>query len=88
MGIKVTLHPFLNDGVELQLEVDGNTVGECIKSILKQYPAMEKKMFGKNGALKGYVEVLVNGHGVGTNELVYSVKDGDSMAVLVFLSGG
>ena len=88
MSIKVTLHPFLNDGVELQLEVDGNTVGECIKSILKQYPAMEKKMFGKNGVLKGYVEILVNGQGTTPNELAYQVKDGDSMSVLVFLSGG
>ena len=88
MSIKTTLHPFLNDGNEVQLEVDGSTVGECIKAILKQYPAMEKKMFDKNGKLKGYVEILVNGQGVGTNELAYAVKDGDTMAVLVFLSGG
>jgi sulfur-carrier protein len=88
MSIRTTLHPFLNDGKEVQLEVDGNTVGECIKSILEQYPAMEKKMFDKYGKLKGYVEVLVNGQGIGTNELAYPIKDGDSMAILVFLSGG
>jgi molybdopterin converting factor small subunit len=88
MSIKTTLHPFLNDGREVQLEVNGNTVGGCIKSILEQYPAMEKKMFDKNGKLKGYVEVLVNGQGIGTNELAYTVKDGDTMAILVFLSGG
>jgi MoaD family protein len=88
MSVRTTLHPFLNDGKEVQLEVDGNTVGECIKSILKQYPAMEKKMFDKYGKLKGYVEVLVNGQGIGTNELAYTVKDGDTMAILVFLSGG
>jgi MoaD family protein len=88
MSVRTTLHPFLNDGKEVQLEVDGNTVGECIKSILKQYPAMEKKMFDKYGKLKGYVEVLVNGQGIGTNELAHTVKDGDNMAILVFLSGG
>ena len=88
MSIKTTLHPFLNDGKELQVEVSGNTVGECIKAILTQYPAMEKKMFDKSGKLKGYVEILVNGLGIGTNELAYSLKDGDTMAVLVFLSGG
>ena len=88
MSIKVTLHPFLNNGVELQLDVEGETVGECIKSILKQYPDMEKKMFGNNNKLKGYVEILVNGKSTGPNELAYPVKDGDSMAVLVFLSGG
>jgi MoaD family protein len=88
MSIKTTLHPFLNDGKEVQIAVNGNTVGECIKAILNQYPAMEKKMFDKNGKLKGYVEILVNGQGIGTNELAYAVKDGDTMAVLVFLSGG
>jgi hypothetical protein len=88
MSIKTTLHPFLNDGKEVQLEVNGNTVGECIKSILTQYPAMEKKMFDKNGKLKGYVEVLVNGQGIGANELAYAVKGGDTMAIPVFLSGG
>ncbi len=88
MSIKVTLHPFLNDGVETQIDVEGKNVGECIKSILKSYPAMEKKMFDKHGKLKGYVEVLVNGQGIGTNELAYGTKDGDAVSVLVFLAGG
>jgi molybdopterin converting factor small subunit len=88
MSIRATLHPFLNDGIELQLEVEGRTVGECLKSIIKLRPDMEKKMFGKNGALKGYVEILVNGQGATPNELAYPVKDGDALAVLVFLSGG
>jgi molybdopterin converting factor small subunit len=88
MSIKATLHPFLNDGIETKMDVEGNTVGECIKSILKSYPAMEKKLFDKHGKLKGYVEILVNGQGIGTNELAYGVKDGDSISILIFLSGG
>ncbi|MHB8828727.1 MAG: MoaD/ThiS family protein [Syntrophales bacterium] len=88
MSIKVTIHPFLNDGKELQLEVDGNTVGECLMAILRQHPAIEKKMFDKKGRIKGYIEVLVNDHGIGKEELAYPVKDGDSMTVIVFLSGG
>ncbi len=88
MSIKATLHPFLNDGVELELDVEGKTVGECLKSIIKRHPAIEKKMFGKNGALKGYVEILVNGQGTAPRELAYEVKDGDALSVLVFLSGG
>ena len=88
MSIKTTIHPFLNDGKELQLEVDGNTVGECIRSIVQQYPAMEKKMFDKKGKIKGYVEVLINDHGIGREELAYAVKDGDSMTIIVYLSGG
>lgn len=88
MAVNVTLHPFLNNGKELNLVVEGKSVGECINSILKQYPDMEKKLFDKKNKLKGYVEVLVNGKSTGKEELNYPVKDGDSVAVLVFLSGG
>lgn len=88
MGVSVTLHPFLNNGIELNLVVEGTTVGECINSILKHHPDMEKKLFDKKNRLKGYIEVLVNGRSTGKEELNYPVKSGDSIAVLVFLSGG
>ena len=88
MSIRATLHPFLNNGIELQLDVEGKTVGECIKTIIRQYPGMETKLFGKNGALKGYVVVLVNGQDAAPNELAYQVKDGDILSVLIMLSGG
>ena len=88
MSISATLHPFLNNGTELRLDVEGKTVGECIKAILKQYPAMGDKMFGKNGKLKGYVVILVNGKDTAPNELGYPVADGDALSVLIILSGG
>ena len=88
MGVKVNLHPFLNDGVETQVEVDGRSTGDCIKEVMRRYPAMEKKMFAKPGQLKGYVEVLVNGKPAYPNELAASVENGDEISLLVFLSGG
>jgi molybdopterin converting factor small subunit len=88
MPIKATLHPFLNNGIELKLVVEGKNVGECLESVVKQYPAIEKQMFEKKGMLKRHVEVLVNGKSTTPQELAYPVKDGDSLAVLVFLSGG
>lgn len=88
MSIGVMLHPYLSGDAEVHTEVNGNTVGECLKEIVKEYPGMEKKLFDKQGKLKGYVEVLVNGESAGDDELGHAVKDGDSMSVLVFLSGG
>lgn len=88
MSIKANLHPFLNGGMELQLDVEGTTVGECLDSVVKQRPAIEKQMFEKKGMLKRHVEVLVNGKSTTPQELAYPVNDGDSLAVLVFLSGG
>jgi molybdopterin converting factor small subunit len=88
MPIKATLHPFLNGGVELKLDVEGKNVGQCLESAINQHPAIEKQMFEKKGMLKRHVEVLVNGKSTTPQELAYPVKDGDSLAVLVFLSGG
>ncbi len=88
MSVKATLHPFLNNGIALKLDVEGKTVGECIKTILKQYPAVEKTLFNKNGRLKPYAVILVNGKDTAPNELAYPVADGDSLSVLVMLSGG
>lgn len=88
MSIKATLHPFLNGGMELQLNVEGTNVGECLDYVVKQRPTIEKQMFEKKGMLKRHVEVLVNGKSTTPQELAYPVKDGDSLAVLVFLSGG
>jgi molybdopterin converting factor small subunit len=88
MAIMVTLHPFLNDGVEAKVEVQGRDLGECLKDIMKRFPGIDKKLFGSNGKLKGYVEIMVNGQSTYPQELAYPVKDGDSVSVLVFLAGG
>lgn len=87
MSAIMTLHPFIN-GVETQLEVHGDTVGECITDAIKTYPVMETKLFAKPGKLKGYVEIYVNGSPTVPQELAYPVKDGDQINVLVYLAGG
>jgi molybdopterin converting factor small subunit len=88
MGVKVTLHPFVNNGVETQMELDVKDTGEALNEIIKRIPGAEKKLFQKPGQLKGYVEIYVNGQTVYPNELTASLKDGDSVSVLIFLAGG
>lgn len=88
MGVKVTLHPFVNNGVETKMELDVKDTGEALNAIIKHIPGAEKKLFQKPGQLKGYVEVYVNGQTAYPNELTTPLKDGDSVSVLVFLAGG
>jgi len=33
MAVKIVVHPFLNNGRELEIEVDGRSVGECLKEL-------------------------------------------------------
>lgn len=88
MGVKVRLHPFLNEGKEGVFEVKGTTVGECLNELLKFNPGLKEKLFDKNGKLKGYIEILVNNKTTFPKELVFPVKDDDVLDVIVFLAGG
>jgi molybdopterin converting factor small subunit len=86
MSVKVTLHPFVNNGVETQMEIEAKNTGDVMKEVIKRIPGAEKKLFQKPGQLKGYVEIYVNGQTAYPNELSASLKD--SVSVLVFLAGG
>lgn len=88
MSVKVVVHPFLSNGKELEVEVKGNTVGECIKELIKLYPHIEEKLFDKNRKVRGYVEILVNSKSAYPKELSHPVNDGDVINLIVFLSGG
>jgi molybdopterin converting factor small subunit len=85
MGIKVTLHPVLNNDVETNLDVEGNTVGDCVRCVIERYPDIKKKIFATEDKLKYHVEILVNGESTFPQELMYPVKDGDSVSVLVLM---
>jgi sulfur-carrier protein len=88
MSVKVHLHPYLTEGTEAQVELEGKTVGECIKGLVARFPAMQTKLFAKPDKLHGYIEILVNAQTTFPKELAYPLKDGDEVTILVFLSGG
>lgn len=68
--------------------VEGNTVGECLKHLIRQFPDMEKALFTRKDRLLNFVEVLVNQASVYPHELAAPVRDGDELHLLVMLSGG
>jgi molybdopterin converting factor small subunit len=70
------------------VDVDGNTVGECLSQLIRQYPEMEKALFAKKDKLLNVVEVFVNHATAYPNELTKPVKDGDEINLLVMLAGG
>jgi molybdopterin converting factor small subunit len=68
--------------------VEGNTVGECLNHLIKQFPGMEKALFAKKDKLLNVVEVFINHETAFPNELIKPVKDGDEIHLLVMLAGG
>jgi molybdopterin converting factor small subunit len=68
--------------------VNGNTVGECLDHLVKQFPGIEKGLFDKQGQLLNYVYFFINGKGAYPTDLAKPVKDGDELAISLLLAGG
>jgi len=81
MSIKVHSGPLLSRYTDAQgiIEVDGDTVGECLRHLVKRFPKLE--LFDKNGKLLDYFGIYVNGESAYPNELDTPVKDGDELHI-------
>jgi molybdopterin converting factor small subunit len=90
MSVKFIMPVFLQPVAEEKefVEVEGNTVGECLTAIIKKYPAMKKMLMDGKGKLHNYVGVYVNGQDAYPNEMQKAVKTGDEVHILYTLAGG
>jgi len=91
MSIRVLVHPyFLRDGANeyATVEVNGDTVGQCLNHLVKQLPAVEKRIFEENGELRYAVFLFVNGEDALPEQLAKLVKDGDEIHVIPLLLTG
>ena len=88
MSIKVHINQLICHETDNQrlVEVEGNTVGECLKNLEKQFSKLE--LFDKDGQLLHYYGTYVNGDSTYPDELDKPVKDGDEISLLLMLYGG
>jgi len=90
MAVKIHLHTThrqYTNGLEV-VEVNGNTVGDCLNHLVRQFPGMDKALFAKKDKLHNVVEVYVNHTTAYPNELAKPVKEGDEIHLVVMLAGG
>ncbi len=77
----------LTNGVRVA-EVNGTTVGECLRDLVKRFPSAEKLLFDKNGKLLGHIDLFLNGGSTFPEELAKPVRDGDTISMLYLIIGG
>ena len=70
------------------VEVEGNTVGNCLNHLIEQYPDIKQQLFSKNGDLFENIIVSVNGESAYPEQLVKPVKEGDELNILLVIGGG
>jgi molybdopterin synthase sulfur carrier subunit len=90
MSVRVKLPPVLKEfsrGVEVA-EVSGRTVGECLKSLERQFPKITDYLFDRQGRLLGIFGIYLDSEGIYPVELDTPVQDGDELVILNFIMGG
>ena len=90
MSVKVNLHKThrqFTDGLET-VEAQGQTVGDCLDHLAKEYPGMGEALFEKKGKLRRHIEIFLNLQSTYPKELAMPVEDGDELYVVVMLAGG
>lgn len=90
MSVKINipsyLQPYTSD--REVVEVNGDTVSECLDHLVLQFPDMRKMVFAKDGRLLDYVSIYIDGEFAYADELAQPVKDGDELHMLYILGGG
>jgi molybdopterin converting factor small subunit len=75
-------------GKQRSIKVNGDTVGECLKDLVKQFPEMKKVLLDKTGNVRPYLRIYINNDGTRPAELATPVKDGDELHLLTMYGGG
>ena len=70
------------------IELEGNTVGECINDLVEKYPDMKKMILDKNGNLRHSYDLYINGQSSYPKEMTKRVKDGDKLNLVMLIQGG
>jgi molybdopterin synthase sulfur carrier subunit len=90
MGIKVDIPWFFQraTGGATTVGLEGNTVGDCLKGLVAQFPALEAELFDKQGKLSPFIDIYLDGRSVRSAGLDRSVADGDKLSILLLVDGG
>tara|TARA_B100000315_G_C14361964_1_gene488874 strand:+ start:360 stop:632 length:273 start_codon:yes stop_codon:yes gene_type:complete len=90
MSIKINIPSYMQSFTNNMkaVEVNGNTVSECLNHLIKQFPGIKKQLFSKNDNLFESILISVNGESAYPEQLAKPVKDGDELKIIFIIGGG
>ena len=76
-------------GGEREIEADGSSVGEILRTVVDSHPDAEPQLFSADGELNRYVNVYLNDEDVRVLDgLETAVSDDDTVVILPAMAGG
>jgi MoaD family protein len=90
VNTKVHLYSNLRQytGGQAVVEVTGNTVGDALADLVRQYPAIQPRLFEKSGALSSQIYASVNMQSRNPEKLETPLKQGDEVYLILIVAGG
>lgn len=89
VSIKINLHRLQNHtNYRNIVEVSGNTVGQCLDHLIKQFPAIKEEILDEDGEVLASIHIFVNNEGTFPKELAKPVEDGDVIDIIPLIAGG
>lgn len=90
MTIKINIPSYMRSFTNNMkaVEVNGNTVGECLNHLTKQFPDIKKRLFSKDGDLFENIIMSINGESAYPEQLIKPVQDGDELKIVTIIGGG
>ena len=90
LSIRIYLHKTHRQhvGDSESVEVTGDTVGECLQNLVRQYPPMAAALFDDQNQLHRTVEVYLNMQSTYPEELAKPTQNGDVIHITLLLAGG
>jgi sulfur-carrier protein len=72
-----------------EVEAEGATVGEAMKHLVRQHPALERHLYGGAGSLRSFVNLFLNDENIRFRERERTpVSAGDTLSIIPSIAGG
>lgn len=91
MGVRVQMPSRLRErlGVDGPVEVEGDTVGQCLNELIRRWPELKGELLDPEGRLLLRWTIYLNGKPSSSScELGQPVSPGDTVALLPLVDGG
>jgi molybdopterin converting factor small subunit len=85
--IPTPLRRFTSD--QGDVEVEGATVGEAMKDLVRRHPALERHLYADDGALRSFVNLFLNDEDVRhLGREATPIAAGDTLSIIPSIAGG
>jgi molybdopterin converting factor small subunit len=73
---------------QMVIEVEGDTIKECLEQLVAKYPKVKKWLYREDGEIANYLDIFVNLESTLPNQISDPVKDGDVIYIVMMHTAG